>query len=118
MKTESLKAIHEAQMSIGEAEMEGRAKGLSEARTLLQEAKDAYVSFLYIGPNGAIPIAGKAKEAANKAIKPSLVEAYILPATLSSTIIAVLIGGLIIKWRNGRRKDSKRAEKTPSAMLL
>jgi len=112
VRSVSEQKIHEAEAAIVKAKAEGRVKGLDEANNLLRKAVSAHNFHGYTGPEGAIFWANKAKKAANQATQQSFLEAYIFPITISSIIGVIALGGLVIKWRNNRSKNSKtRCEK-------
>jgi len=116
MKTKSLNAISEAGTAITEAEMEGRVKGLDEAKTLLKGAKDAYIHHYYVGYDGSIPLAQEAKNAANEAVTPSLLDVYVLPIAILSVIGAFVMVSFIIRWRN-RKARSQNQQRTKKMNL-
>lgn len=110
MKATSLTAISEAQRAIIEAELEKRIKGLDKAKTLLQEADDAYISNNYDGSNGTVRLAQEAKKTAEEGSELNILEAYSLHfLTISATSI-LIIAAVIVKWKNGKSKSSKQVE--------
>ena len=102
MKAKSLEAIYYAEAAIIKARLEGRIKGLDKAVNLLMEAKEAYFSNSY---DEALLKTYQAKKAVGEAVNPSLIESYgyFLGALGIATAI---LGGLAIRWRNNRRKNS------------
>lgn len=110
----ALAAISDAQKAILTAQAEERVDGLGEAQKILQEAENAHFYHQnYVGKfYGAIWLAKKAKEAADQATKPSSLEVYIVPITVTVSSILGIIAtwSFIIKRRNNRRKNFERAE--------
>jgi hypothetical protein len=111
LKTESLKAIREAQVAITKAEIEGRSSGLDEARLLLKEAEDTYNSKHFpVGRKGIITLAQKAKNAADGAMKPSLLETYGYLFAFLGIASTGTVGVFLLKKRNNKHKNSKQVE--------
>jgi len=102
MKAKSLEAIYYAEAAIIKARLEGRIKGLDKAVNLLMEAKEAYFSNSY---DEALLKTYQAKKAVVKAVNPSFIESYgYFWGALG--IATAILGGLAIRWRNNRHKNS------------
>jgi hypothetical protein len=96
--------IREASTAIKEAEAEGRTKGLDESIRLLNEAlEELYEKHLYIA---AIIDAVKAKEAAENAVQPSLIEKY--GGQIMTTAILCITITMTWLWRRRNKKREQR----------
>ena len=96
-------AISDAEKAIIKAETEGRTKGIEEARQLLQQARDHYDSNEYVI---GMRQARKAKDIAEKAIKPSLLETYAIPLAILGAG-ATTASGLALRHRRNSSKKMK-----------
>lgn len=118
MKIASEEAISEAEASIITAQREGRTKGLDQAHDLLQQAKDKYEKVFYNTYNvlelaTAIELSHKARNAAENAVRPSLIETHILSFITLATVGIVITSTLIVRWRrNSKRSDTKQKEQS------
>ena len=118
-------AIKTAERAISQAEAEGRTKGLEEAKQLLELAKFEYKR-TYWTPEPeplkyrvnvaqhqwgyTILLATEAKDAAEKAAKPSFLEIYALPLTIIGIAVALTATGLAINRKNNSKKKKKKEE--------
>jgi len=116
-------AVEMAEGAIAQAKTEGRTKGLEEAKQLLELARFEYKrSYRSHVPDPlkyrvnvaqhqwgyAILLAMEAKDAAEKAVKPSFLEIYALPLTIIG--IAVTLTALAINRKTNSRRKKKREE--------
>jgi hypothetical protein len=96
--------IREASTAIKEAKAEGRTKGLDESIRLLNETlEELYEKHLYVA---AIIDAVKAKEAAENAVQPSLIEKY--GGQIMATAILCITIAMTWLWR---RRNNKREQR-------